>query len=165
MLRRGVRSFPSDHHYFEPSVFRAPVRECLRLARYHCDKILIIGAPSTYPEVDYGWIQPGPTVADTLQFVSGFREKPSREEATLLYRKGCLWNTFVMIGCAGSFLELLQATLPHFVATIGLGFSAASLDGRYAAIGTVDFFQRCAITSFGTASCIARRAFWLDGFR
>ena len=67
--------FPSDHHYFEPSVFRATVREGLRLARYHCDKILIIGAPSTYPEVDYGWIQPGPTVADTLQFVSGFREK------------------------------------------------------------------------------------------
>jgi mannose-1-phosphate guanylyltransferase len=87
MLRRTSAFFPSDHHYFEPSLFRATVRQDLRLSRYHCDKLLIIGAPSTYPEVDYSWMQPGPTVVDSLQFCFSFREKPSREEATLLYRK------------------------------------------------------------------------------
>ena len=26
---------------------------------------------------------------------------------------GCLWNTFITIGLVGTFIELLQATVPH----------------------------------------------------
>ena len=79
--------------------------------------VLLVGAEPKYPEVEYGWIEPGRTLEDSrshsLHRVSRFWEKPTQGYAEVLQRRGCLWNTFVMVGLAGTFLELLNATVPH----------------------------------------------------
>jgi mannose-1-phosphate guanylyltransferase len=51
--------------------------------------------------------------------VSRFWEKPTVRDAKQLHRRECLWNTFVTIGFAGAFLELLQATVPRLTRLLG----------------------------------------------
>ncbi len=137
-----VAFFPSDHHYLESSIFRATVDRALRLAKHHGDRVLIVGAPATYAEVEYGWIQPGPHVVpgqlSPLHYVSRFWEKPALADARALQKSGCLWNTFVMIGSGDAFLALLAATVPHLLA-IGDWFSAPDLDRIYREIEPIDF--------------------------
>lgn len=135
--------FPSDHHYLEPSIFRATIGQGLLLANDYPEQILILGAPASYPEVEYGWIQPGGTVVDSelnpLQFVSAFWEKPSLTKACSLQQSGCLWNTFVTIGRAGAFVELFAATAPRLLHAIGKDGSKAGLEQAYDEIQSVDF--------------------------
>jgi mannose-1-phosphate guanylyltransferase len=40
-------------------------------------------------------------------------EKPSLTAARILLKRGCLWNTFVMVGRVGAFLEMTQRAAPH----------------------------------------------------
>jgi mannose-1-phosphate guanylyltransferase len=138
-----IALFPSDHHYRENSVFQATIDRALQLARICRDRVLIIGAPATYPEVEYGWIQPGPIVLQSrlsvLQGVSRFCEKPNLVQARASQNGGCLWNTFVTIGSGEAFLGLLGATVPHLLAAIGDWFSAPDLGRIYREIEPIDF--------------------------
>jgi mannose-1-phosphate guanylyltransferase len=138
-----VALFPSDHHYRENSIFQATIDRALQFAKCCGDRVLIIGAPATYPEVEYGWIQPGPIVLQSrlnaLQYVSRFWEKPNLEEARTLQKRGCLWNTFVIVGSGDAFLGLLGATVPYLLAAIGDWFSTPDLDRIYREIEPIDF--------------------------
>jgi mannose-1-phosphate guanylyltransferase len=138
-----IAFFPSDHHYRENSIFQATIDRALQLATICGDRLLIIGAPATYPEVEYGWIQPRPIFPQSrlnaLQYVSRFWEKPNLVEARALQKSGCLWNTFVMVGSGAAFLGLLGATVPHLLAAIGDWFSAPDLDRIYREIEPIDF--------------------------
>jgi mannose-1-phosphate guanylyltransferase len=105
--------------------------------------VLIVGAEARYPEVEYGWIQPGRTLVDALANpllrVSRFFEKPTARRAEALHRRGCLWNTFVTIGLAAAFLELLQATVPHLTRSLGVRSAYSRLDQIYDSIEPIDF--------------------------
>jgi mannose-1-phosphate guanylyltransferase len=43
--------------------------------------------------------------------VSRFWEKPSLNLATSLMQRGCLWNSFVMVGCVGALLKMTRAAM------------------------------------------------------
>jgi mannose-1-phosphate guanylyltransferase len=76
-----------------------------------------LGAPATHPETDYGWIEAEAALSSRshngLLRVKRFMEKPSREVARDLLDRGCVWNTFVMIGRASAFLNLIRAKAPE----------------------------------------------------
>jgi mannose-1-phosphate guanylyltransferase len=112
-----VAFFPSDHHYSNLAAFRESVESGLCLMPEYPQSILIVGAEARYPEVEYGWIEPGRTLVDSVKNplfqVSRFWEKPTVRHANALHLQGCLWNTFVTIGFVGAFRELLQAAVPH----------------------------------------------------
>jgi mannose-1-phosphate guanylyltransferase len=86
-----VSFFPSDHYYSNSSAFHESIESGLRLIKEYPDCILVVGAEARYPEVEYGWIQPGRTLVDSLANpllrVSRFWEKPAlkRAEAATLY--------------------------------------------------------------------------------
>jgi mannose-1-phosphate guanylyltransferase len=145
-----VAFFPSDHHYLEPTVFRATISRGLILAKEFPDRILIVGAPAIYPEVEYGWIQPGAAVVDSpqnpLHFVSAFWEKPSLAQARSLQQAGCLWNTFVTIGSASAFVELFARAAPRLLQIMGSGFFEDRLERVYQEIEPMDF-SRDVLTS------------------
>ncbi len=61
-----VSFFPSDHHYSNSSAFRESIESALRLIKEYPDCILVVGAEARYAEVEYGWIQPGRTLVDSL---------------------------------------------------------------------------------------------------
>jgi mannose-1-phosphate guanylyltransferase len=138
-----VAFFPSDHHYSNCSAFRESVESGLRIAQEYPHCILIFGAEARYPEAEYGWIQPGRTLVDSrihpLHRVSRFWEKPTQARAEVLQRRGCLWNTFVTIGLAGAFLELIQATVPELTRSLAELSIHRRMDRLYESIAPVDF--------------------------
>jgi len=138
-----IAFFPSDHHYVDCSAFRETVDYALGLMGEYPQSVLVLGAEAQYPEVEYGWIQPGRTLVDSpvrpLQRVTRFWEKPTLQQAQSLRRHGCLWNTFVTIGLAGAFLELFGATIPHLSRTLAACLTDGRLERFYAETSTVDF--------------------------
>jgi mannose-1-phosphate guanylyltransferase len=138
-----VAFFPSDHHYSNCAAFRESIESGLRLVEEYPGSALLLGAEPRYPEVEYGWIQPGRTLVDSrfhsLHRVSRFWEKPTSGRAEVLQRRGCLWNTFVMIGLVGAFLELLDATVPHLARSLPPDSDDLELDQAYERLATVDF--------------------------
>jgi mannose-1-phosphate guanylyltransferase len=112
-----VAFFPSDHHFMNDEAFVDQIGLAFSLAESHPDMVILLGIVPETPEVSYGWIEPGPRLespcADSISHVNRFWEKPSKTIASDLMRSGCLWNSFVMVGRVGSFLELTRQTIPR----------------------------------------------------
>jgi mannose-1-phosphate guanylyltransferase len=138
-----VGFFPCDHHYSDEEKFRSMVRSAIAGAEQFPQSIIILGAEAEYAETEYGWIEPGVTVsrarAMPLCRVNRFWEKPPLHVARKLLRGGCLWNTFVTIGHAASFLELLCAEVPEVVLSVTRALSDDRLEQTYETLPTVDF--------------------------
>lgn len=117
-----VAFFPSDHYYSNNAAFRDSVESGLTRMEEYPRRILILGAEARYPETEYGWIEPGCTLvnsgANPLNLVARFWEKPDVQRAERLLDRGCLWNTFVMIGKAAAFMEALEECVPQLMRSL-----------------------------------------------
>lgn len=111
-----VAVFPSDHHLSDDASFMNYVESAFEYVRLRKDLIILLGIHPERPETDYGWIEPvSPGLAgnpEGLSWVRRFWEKPTPEVARDLMNRGCLWNSFVMVGKVSSFLKALQQTVP-----------------------------------------------------
>jgi mannose-1-phosphate guanylyltransferase len=137
-----VAFFPCDHYYSDDAAFARTVASAIACARQHPESIVLLGAEAHYPEVEYGWIEPGAAIQDAampLSRVNRFWEKPSLSNASALLARGCLWNTFVTIGRASVFLELLGSQIPEILPHIAAGVAGADLDAAYGQVRSVDF--------------------------
>jgi mannose-1-phosphate guanylyltransferase len=127
-----VAFFPTDHYYANEAGFIISVDRAVRVAQDHPNTLVILGAEAEHAEVDYGWIEPGRRLnspfANALLRVSRFWEKPSHPTAQALFDRGCLWNTFVMVGRASIFLALLANTMAPGV---WKAFTAAQRSGSH----------------------------------
>jgi mannose-1-phosphate guanylyltransferase len=96
--------FPSDHLVLEEAAFIEHVGELASFVGREPSRIVLLGAPPSQPETEYGWIEPGDPVGCTahgpVHAIQQFREKPSKEAAEALWRRGSLWNTFVVVARA-----------------------------------------------------------------
>jgi mannose-1-phosphate guanylyltransferase len=113
----SVVFLPSDHHYGDEHGFLAAVHRAFESAEERAQGPILLGASPTHPEAGYGWIEPGPLVEhagrSAIFRVMRFWEKPSLPAARILLNRGCLWNTFVMVGRVGGFLEMIQRATPR----------------------------------------------------
>lgn len=138
-----VALFPSDHYYSNEESFRCAVRSAVRFAGAYPRSIILLGADAHAPEIEYGWIEPGQAVVEALptqlHHVSRFWEKPSQAHAQTLLRAGCLWNTFVTIGRAGAFQDLLNSQIPDVARQVSSALAAGDLDTAYRGVRAVDF--------------------------
>ena len=111
-----VAFFPSDHHFGNDSAFASHIELAFAQADADQERVILLGITPDAPEESYGWIEPGSALAtaasDSVFEVRRFWEKPSRRIASRLMSRGCLWNSFVMIGRVSAFLKMLQQTLP-----------------------------------------------------
>ena len=114
-----VGLFPADHYYRDASVFCDTVRAAYSLAHALPHSVVLVGAEPSRPETEYGWIEPGrPIDAALLAFrhrvrtVTRFCEKPNEDVARGLMNRGCLWNTFVVVGRLASFERMLAESVP-----------------------------------------------------
>jgi mannose-1-phosphate guanylyltransferase len=115
-----VGFFPCDHHYSREDTFVEGARRGFRAARLLSNSVILLGTTATHAEPGYGYIEPvGITRRRrrVLHPVSRFWEKPSLALAESLRQRGCLWNTFVMIGRASAFLDMIQAAVPDVYAS------------------------------------------------
>jgi len=107
-----VAILPSDHHYSDEQAFTVTLESAFDAAARHSDSVVLLGSPARSAHVEYGWIEPGAPLADgsgLLFNVRSFREKPPADLAIQLFEQGALWNTFVMVGRVGAFLEMVGA--------------------------------------------------------
>jgi mannose-1-phosphate guanylyltransferase len=138
-----VGFFPCDHHYSDDEAFRSMVRSAASSAEQFPRSLVIIGAGAEYPETEYGWIEPGPAVSETqdqpLCRVNRFWEKPALPEARALLQSGCLWNTFINIGSAATFLDVVCSEIPDVVLAVTRALAEDDLARTYAQLPNVDF--------------------------
>ena len=138
-----VGIFPSDHYYADNAAFAATVKSTIDIGNEHHDSIVLIGAKAKWPEVEFGWIEPGVSMTNgtraPLFRVRRFCEKPPLTEAHNLMRKGGLWNTFITIGRARAFLKLLSATVLPALTSMAEAVAGDNLDSVYNQIEAIDF--------------------------
>jgi mannose-1-phosphate guanylyltransferase len=76
----------------------------------------------------------------TLPFkVNRFLEKPQLAEARRLTETGGLWNTFVTVGHAQTFLQALRDTVPYAVYEISNAFRRGGAEVAYRKLESIDF--------------------------
>lgn len=138
-----VSFFPCDHYFSDEESFRLTIRSAVACADDYPESIILVGAKAEHSETDYGWIEPGTAVeeapAGPLYRVNRFWEKPGPLQARALLGNGCLWNTFVTVGRAATFLELLCSQVPEAVLSITRALADCDLDPTYDFLEAVDF--------------------------
>lgn len=111
-----VGCFPSDHHFSDDAAFVRHIESAYAAVACRPETVVLLGITPETPEVDYGWIEPGVAIegplVESVCRVSRFWEKPTAPVASRLLAKGCLWNSFVMVGHVQTFVDLVQQALP-----------------------------------------------------
>ena len=64
--------------------------------------------------------------------------KPSLPQAKTLLRRGCLWNTFVTVGFASTFLDLLCSQVPEIILSINEALADNELEAAYRLLPSID---------------------------
>ncbi len=112
----SVAFFPSDHYFSDDDRFMSHVESAFEAAQVCKDLVILLGIQPDGPEVEYGWIEPAsPDLMknpDALCRVRRFWEKPNTYIAHALMDRGCLWNSFVMVGQVSAFLEMIRRAAP-----------------------------------------------------
>jgi mannose-1-phosphate guanylyltransferase len=147
ILQRGPESvvafFPCDHHYSNDGAFASAVRAAMAYAQSYPESIILLGAEARYPEVEYGWIEPGQSVLGRPTFpltrVNQFWEKPSLQEARALLMRECLWNTFVIVARTEALFQLVRAQIPDVVDSLARAIECNQPDFGYEGLRSVDF--------------------------
>ena len=141
-----VAFFPSDHYYSREAVLVQGISAGFVAAAAVCDSVVLLGAKALSAETGYGYIEPGAQLAvgnGKLKRVERFWEKPGPDLAEDLLRQGCLWNTFVMLGRARTFLSLIESAVPAlyraFEPMLSMPASRAGWEEIYDQIPAADF--------------------------
>ena len=115
-----VALFPSDHYFADDEQFMSHIDVALDAVEVQPDAVILLGITPTAPETEYGWIEPQQSILASVQKsitrVRKFWEKPSLNLATSLMKRGCLWNSFVMVGSVEALLRLTRAAMPEMYA-------------------------------------------------
>lgn len=152
----SVAFFPSDHHYADEKRLMTGIESAFAIAHSDPAAVILFGTSARHAEVAYGWIEPEVTSGDGLRDagnplprVRRFWEMPSEPEARNLQERGCLWNTFVMVGRARAFLAMLQAAAPGIYDAftsvplpVHSGMRAEALAPVYSRFAPADFSQQ-----------------------
>lgn len=111
-----VAILPSDHFFSDDRAFMAHVGTAFEAVTARPDLVVLLGVAPDSPEIEYGWIEPAdallPESPGRFFRVRRFWEKPSPPLARTLLARGCLWNTFVMVGRVAAFLALVRSAVP-----------------------------------------------------
>jgi len=131
-----VGIFPSDHFVLEEGKFMQQVEQGFIFAKKHNNSVVLLGISPTQVEPGYGWIEKAGAVHNPWNLktsrVRRFWEKPDPTKAKLLFAKGCLWNTFVMIGALGAFLSQFREMIPKTFNQLNSVMRFSSSDKREA---------------------------------
>lgn len=112
----AVVIFPSDHFVRPYGLFLECMETALQAAERLPGRLVLAGAAARSPETEYGWIEPGPRLAETpVRAVLSFHEKPDERKAALLQAGGCLWNTFIIAAKAKTLWDIGAALEPGLV--------------------------------------------------
>ena len=145
-----VAFFPSDHYFTDDDAFMANVDSAYAVAELNHDSVVLLGIEPQKAETSYGWIEPADSLFGGLLGsvcrVKKFWEKPTESVAKRLFRTGCLWNSFVMVGKVDTFLAMFERRLPEMFRkfdalswTFSTPEEPAAIRSIYSRIGEANF--------------------------
>ena len=148
-----VAIFPSDHFVDDDLVFMSTVSSAVAAVTEHPGLVILLGIEAATPETEYGWIEPVerplPIDGEPVFPIRRFWEKPDPQLADDLFSRGCLWNSFVMVGRVTAFLELIAAGIPGLLRAfapirraLGSPLEASAADLVYATLPEVNISER-----------------------
>ena len=152
--RATVAIFPSDHFVGNEREFMRHVEMAFAAVAMRPELTALLGIAPQSPETAYGWIEPGAAIAETsLLIVRRFWEKPKPGIAGELMSRGCLWNSFVMVGQLSTLLGLFLIALPELYqafrkirAVVGTSFEERTVERLYADLRATGFSERVLAT-------------------
>ena len=132
-----VALFPSDHFFADDEEFMSHIDVALDAAEIQPEMVTLLGITPSTPETEYGWIEPHPSILANAQRsitrVRRFWEKPNLNLATSLMERGCLWNSFVMVGRVDALLKMTRAAMPDtYAAFAGIASTFRTVAERHA---------------------------------
>jgi mannose-1-phosphate guanylyltransferase len=169
----AVALFPSDHYVSDDARFMAHVEAGFRAVETRPDLIVLLGIEAEAPETQYGWIEPGEVVLDRapspVYRVGQFWEKPELGLAERLLRRGCLWNSFVLVARVRTLLALIEAAVPDLYRLFMAAWRARFTEGEdeairslYATLPPADFSESVLGRSADLAVLPVRGVAWSD---
>lgn len=140
---------PSDHAVTDEDILRESVEGAVPSANGVFNRMILLGIQADRPETEYGWIVPASAAkgsVGSLERVGFFVEKPPREAAIDLMRRGGLWNSFMLLGSASTYLRLYRRTQSELLWRLLIGLSDSTRRWRsdrlaavYDGLPTLDF--------------------------
>jgi mannose-1-phosphate guanylyltransferase len=141
-----VALFPSDHFFADDEEFMSHIDVAIDAVKIQPETVMLLGITPTAPETEYGWIEPEPSILasaeKSITRVRKFWEKPGANLASSLMKRGCLWNSFVMVGRVDALLKMTRAALPELFdafSAVTPNFETAALADLYARIDDANF--------------------------
>jgi mannose-1-phosphate guanylyltransferase len=169
-----VAIFPSDHFLLGETSFMAHVAEVVAWVEKHPERLVLLGAPPSSPEVEYGWIEPGEALGDVstgpVRAVRQFWEKPSVARARACLESGHLWNTSVLVGKVATLVQTGWQALPalsdrlaHIEPFVGTPEEADAVRQAYELMPRANF-SKDVLEAAGDALAVSRlpRIVWSD---
>ena len=153
-----VGLFPSDHFFTDDEAFMTHVDAAFDAVRARPETVTLLGITPEAAESEYGWIEPQPSIfgglPGSITRVQRFWEKPAAPLAQSLMERGCLWNSFVMVGRVDTLLRMTKRTLGEMydsftavVPTFGTPGEPAAMRKLYAGILEANFSHEVLATS------------------
>ena len=109
--------YPSDHFVYPEEHFVVSVSQAVAVAEQLPNQVILLGAPATRAEQDYGWIWPNRTLrregGNYVMAVERFQEKPDPVVAQAALHAGALWNTLVFAAKAETLWKLGWLHMPE----------------------------------------------------
>ncbi|HKY29764.1 MAG TPA: sugar phosphate nucleotidyltransferase [Pyrinomonadaceae bacterium] len=133
-----VALFPSDHFFADDEEFMSHVDVAIDAVQVRPETVVLLGITPTTPETEYGWIEPQPSILanaeKSITRVRKFWEKPDLNLATSLMERGCLWNSFVMVGRVDALLKMTRAAMPEMYAAFAAITSTFETEAEHKAL-------------------------------
>lgn len=137
-----VALFPSDHFFADDEEFMSHIDIAMDAVK-EPEAVMLLGITPTAPETEYGWIEPEPSILasaeKSITRVRKFWEKPGSSLASSLMKRGCLWNSFVMVGRVDALLKLTRAALPEMYAAFETAAEPEAIAELYSRIDDSNF--------------------------
>jgi mannose-1-phosphate guanylyltransferase len=134
---------PSDHYVAAEPVLRRALLQVIGLPNPWDERLVLLGMTPTDFDPEYGWIVPSPTPGGAVWPVAGFVEKPDRQTAGLLRRRGALLNTLIFAADASALLGIFEEAQPDllrvFLGALRAQADAVMLRPLYESLPVVDF--------------------------
>ena len=103
--------FPSDHFVADEDTLHGALLDAVEAMRLDPRRIVLLGMALDELDPEYGWIVCGPPTASGVREVLSFREKPDRDTAALLRKRGALVNSFIFAATGAALLGLFEQTM------------------------------------------------------
>ena len=118
---------PADHVIPNADAFNACVTQGIEAAK--SGELLTFGIKPDRPETGYGWLELQPNANEVPAKLSQFKEKPSLDNANLMFESGnYLWNAGIFLFSVSAILKAFESHRPQMIQLVKKAVDEAKPD-------------------------------------